>query len=189
MTPAADIGFYGKVRTHGDFVGRGLPQAFVECWDEWLQRGMLAARERLGDAWLESYLVMPLWCFALEGGVVDEHGYAGVMVPGLDAVGRYFPFVIASRIAPDAAAQWRLGGGEWYREVARLALSTLDDDFSLSGLEARIKSVHDGWAAASRIDVRSDSESDWWTLPDDPAMPPVRSGILDSTLFVKLLGQ
>ncbi len=141
MTRLADIGFYGKVRTHGDFVGRGLPQAFVECWDEWLQRGMLAARERLGDAWLGSYLVMPVWCFVLEGGVVDDHGYAGVMVPGLDAVGRYFPFVIAMPIAPGAAAQWRVSGGEWYREVARLALSTLDDDFSLSRLEARIKAV------------------------------------------------
>jgi type VI secretion system protein ImpM len=189
MNRAADTGFYGKVRTHGDFVGRGLPQAFVEGWDAWLQRGMLAAREHLGDAWLEAYLVMPLWCFALEGGVIDEHGYAGVMVPGLDAVGRYFPFVIATRIAPDAVAQWRLGGGDWYREIADLALSTLDDDFSLSRLEGEIKAVRDGSAAAERLEVASDIECDWWTLPDDPAMPPVRSGLLDSRLFMKLLGR
>src|SRR5260370_20195149 len=117
MTRSAEIGFYGKVRTHGDFVGRGLPQAFVEFWDGWLQRGMLAARERLGDAWLESYLVMPLWCFVLQGSGVDDYGYAGVMVPGLDAVGRYFPFVIAKRIDPDATAQWRGRGGGWGRHV------------------------------------------------------------------------
>lgn len=189
MNGSADIGFYGKVRTHGDFVGRGLPQAFVECWDDWVQRGMLAAHERLGDAWLTSYLVMPLWCFVLEGGVIDEHGYAGVMLPGLDAVGRYFPFVMATRIAPDAAAQWRVGGVEWYREVAGLALSTLDDDFSLSRLETQIKAVRDGWSEARRFELRSEIESDWWTLPDDPAMPPVQSDRLDNPLFMKLLGQ
>ena len=189
MTRSAEIGFYGKVRTHGDFVGRGLPQSFVESWDHWLQRGMLAARERLGDAWLESYLVMPLWCFVLQGSGVDYYGYAGVMVPGLDAVGRYFPFVIAKRIDPDATAQWRVRGGEWYREVARLALSTLNDDFSLSRLEADIKAVRDGCPGARPLDVRSNIESDWWTLPDDPANPPFRGSVLDSTLFIKLLGQ
>jgi type VI secretion system protein ImpM len=132
---------------------------------------------------------MPLWCFALEGGVVDDHGYVGVMVPGLDAVGRYFPFAIAMRTAGDAAAQWRVGGGEWYREMASLALSTLDEDFSLNGLEADIRAVCDGCPDTRALDVRSDIECDWWTLQDDPALPPVRSGLLDSTLFMKLLGQ
>ena len=189
MTRSAEIGFYGKVRTHGDFVGRGLPQAFVESWDHWLQRGMLAARERLGDAWLESYLVMPMWCFVLKGGGIDDYGYAGVMVPGLDAVGRYFPFVIAMRADAGVTAQWRVPGGEWYREVARLALSTLNDDFSLSRLEADIKAVRDAGPGARPLDVRSNFESAWWTLLDDPANPPVRGGVLDSSLFMKLLGQ
>jgi type VI secretion system protein ImpM len=132
---------------------------------------------------------MPMWCFALKGGGVDDCGYAGVMVPGLDAVGRYFPFVIAKRIDPDATAQWRVRGGEWYREVARLALSTLNDDFSLSRLEADLKAVCDAGPDARPLDVRSNFESAWWTLPDDPADPPVRGGVLDSSLFMKLLGQ
>ncbi|MFL9933902.1 type VI secretion system-associated protein TagF [Paraburkholderia sp. RL18-103-BIB-C] len=189
MTRPVEIGFYGKVRTRGDFVGRGLSRSFVGVWDEWVQRGMLAARERLGDAWLASYLVMPLWCFALEGGVVDDYGYAGVMVPSLDAVGRYFPFVIAIRTAPDAAARWRVGGSAWYRQAASLALSTLGDSFTLSRLEADIKAFSEKHEDVWPLGVRSDIGSNWWTLQDDPASPPVRSGTLDSALFTRLLGR
>ena len=47
-----DAGFYGKVRTHGDFVRRGLSAGFVAQWDAWLQRGLVAARERYADDWL-----------------------------------------------------------------------------------------------------------------------------------------
>jgi type VI secretion system protein ImpM len=171
MTRPVEIGFYGKVRTRGDFVGRGLSRSFVGVWDEWVQRGMLAARERLGDAWLASYLVMPLWCFALEG------------------VGRYFPFVIAIRTAPDAAARWRVGGSAWYRQAASLALSTLGDSFTLSRLEADIKAFSEKHEDVWPLGVRSDIGSNWWTLQDDPASPPVRSGTLDSALFTRLLGR
>ncbi|OGI58559.1 MAG: type VI secretion-associated protein, partial [Candidatus Muproteobacteria bacterium RBG_19FT_COMBO_61_10] len=30
-------GVYGKLPTHGDFIQRNLPSAFVRQWDVWLQ--------------------------------------------------------------------------------------------------------------------------------------------------------
>lgn len=36
-----------KVRTHGDFVERGLSAGFVAQWDAWPQRGLVAARDAM----------------------------------------------------------------------------------------------------------------------------------------------
>lgn len=41
-------GFYGKLRSHGDFVSRGLPHGFVQAWDAWLQTGLLTSQRRHG---------------------------------------------------------------------------------------------------------------------------------------------
>jgi hypothetical protein len=72
MTPheRRGTGFYGKVRTNGDFVGRGLPHEFIAQWDVWLQRGLVRARERDGDDWLSGFLGMPVWCFSMKPGVI-----------------------------------------------------------------------------------------------------------------------
>jgi type VI secretion system protein ImpM len=197
MTSFTEVGFYGKVRTHGDFVGRGLPTAFVGCWDEWLQRGMLAARDRLGDAWLSHYLVMPLWCFALHRGVIDEQAYAGVVMPGLDAVGRYFPFAVALCMDPDRIAAWPGRARAWYQCAGDLALSTLDDGFSLSDFDAGIAAL----AAYRPADADQDElvglastgmpgTSLWWSLQDNggQGLPPLLKGRLNSELFTQLLG-
>ena len=45
----AVTGLHGKLPAHGDFVRRGLPTSFCEPWDAWLQAGMTAARDSLGD--------------------------------------------------------------------------------------------------------------------------------------------
>ena len=44
----AAIGFYGKIPGRGDFVQAGLPRAFVDPWDAWMQRMILASRAVLG---------------------------------------------------------------------------------------------------------------------------------------------
>ncbi|TCK38898.1 type VI secretion system protein ImpM [Paraburkholderia sp. BL8N3] len=171
------MGYYGKVRTHGDFVTRGFSPAFVARWDDWLQRGMVAARERLGDAWLSHYLVMPVWCFALGAGVVDEHAYAGVLSPGLDAVGRYFPFAIAARI-DDGAVPSRA----WYEAAADLALSTLRGEFALAGFDARIEQFACDPVEGDRAKPRYAAQ--WWRLDASQRLSCDR---LDAELFARLL--
>ncbi len=42
--------FYGKLPAKGDFITRNLPRDFIDRWDDWLQSGMHASREALGDA-------------------------------------------------------------------------------------------------------------------------------------------
>ena len=60
-----EVGLYGKLPTHGDFLRRRVPDDFVALWDEWLQRCIADSRAALGEAWLETYLTSPVWRFSL----------------------------------------------------------------------------------------------------------------------------
>jgi type VI secretion system protein ImpM len=196
MTRAVETGFYGKVRTHGDFVGYGLPADFVAGWDAWLQRGMLAARERLGDDWLLHYLGMPLWRFALQRGVIDRFAYAGVLMPSIDAVGRYFPLVIARRMDASTLLEWLREASGWYERAAELALSTLDERFAMRDFDAGLAGCTTRVGGASRPALRDefarlgrDDLSAWWTTRDEGGTSTrgLHKGPLDARLFLALL--
>lgn len=134
-------GFHGKVRTHGDFVSRRLPPAFTLPWDQWLQRGMLFAQQWFAAQWLPVYLNAPLWHFALGAGGSSASAWAGVLMPGVDRVGRYFPFTIAAPLRQDMLAAWLHDAQDWYDEAARLALSTLADDFVLERFDRALNAM------------------------------------------------
>lgn len=79
-------GFFGKLPVTGDFVARGLPDAFRRHWDLWVTRH-LASRLRAGTAWPQG----GLRCRLTSGGRV-----AGVVVvPSADNAGRLFPLSLA----------------------------------------------------------------------------------------------
>ncbi|QXI45055.1 type VI secretion system-associated protein TagF [Pseudomonas wayambapalatensis] len=58
-------------------------------------KGLRASRERLGAEWEQAYRCSPIWHFALAAGVCGEVAWAGVMMPSVDRVGRYFPLTLA----------------------------------------------------------------------------------------------
>lgn len=128
-------GMYGKLPTHGDFVQRNLPTAFVSEWDDWLQHFVAGTKEKLGPDWLDIYLTSPIWRFVLSHGVIDEHKWAGIMMPSVDMVGRYFPFSIAMRL-PDYInpLEYISMQSTWYEELEDLALRALDGEFELDEL-------------------------------------------------------
>ncbi|WP_286800080.1 type VI secretion system-associated protein TagF, partial [Pseudomonas sp. UBA4034] len=90
------LGFYGKLASRGDFVSRALPQSFIGPWDNWLAAGLLASQNSLGAGWLNAYLVSPLWRFVLAPGVCGPDAAAGVVMPSIDRVGRYFPRAVVA---------------------------------------------------------------------------------------------
>jgi type VI secretion system protein ImpM len=153
------VGFYGKLPSKGDFLTRSLPRDFVADWDEWLQTGLNDSREILGSNWLDIYLTSPLWRFTLSPGVCGDTGWAGLMLPSMDRVGRYFPFTIARPLlaqqSPLAAA---IGEGSWFSQAAELALAALgDDDKDPADLNKEL--------AAIRIDTAVNESSDENTGP------------------------
>ena len=135
-------GFFGKVTSHGDFVARRLAPAFRQPWDGWLQAGLQLSKTALGPGWRATYLSSPIWRFTLAPGVCGEPGWAGLLMPSVDRVGRHFPLTLACALAastplPDCVT----AHGAWYAQLEALALSSLAEHFSLDDFDAALSAV------------------------------------------------
>jgi type VI secretion system protein ImpM len=129
MTHALDVGFYGKLPTHGDFLRRRVSDAFVGVWDGWLQECLAASRGALGDKWLDVYLTSPVWRFGCAAGTCGPAPVVGVMVPSVDRVGRYFPLTLVAELpngaSPIAASTM---GSPFFDAAERLVIETLESE-------------------------------------------------------------
>jgi len=130
-----ESGFYGKVPTHSDFIRHNLPRAFIDPWDDWLQSAFSASKEQLNEDWLETYLTSPIYRFVLTPSLCGEASRIGIMMPSVDKIGRYYPFVLAAGLdntgSPfDLLKRYE----EWFERAQKLALSALEDDFELDAL-------------------------------------------------------
>lgn len=99
-----DVGLYGKLPTHGDFLRRRVADEFVTPWDHWLQHAIADSRSVLGEQWLSIYLTSPIWRFALGPDVCGCAPVAGLLLPSVDRVGRYFPLTLVWPTPPDLCA-------------------------------------------------------------------------------------
>jgi type VI secretion system protein ImpM len=119
---SARAGWTGKLPSNGDFVARRVPAAFAEQWDAWLGSVMAGSRERLGKRWQEAFLSAPAWRFVL------AEGYAGVMVPSVDSVGRYYPLTLVCELARKDIdpEQTLIAMGNWFQTAEMLATEALD---------------------------------------------------------------
>jgi type VI secretion system protein ImpM len=142
VTSAHDIapGFYGKLPARGDFVGRRLGRPFIDAWDGWLQQAILASRDTLGTRWLETYLTSPLWRFALGAGCCGPRAAAGVVMPSVDKVGRYYPLMLGREFTEELdPTGFAPTVAPWHQALEDLALSALSDDFDLAAFDNPIR--------------------------------------------------
>jgi type VI secretion system protein ImpM len=133
------VGFFGKIPSHGDFISRRLPRQFIEPWDQWLQGGISASREQLGQEWLNIFLVSPIWQFGLMPGLCGDEAWAGVMMPSVDKVGRYYPLTLASRIYPAQLPLLFDPSCVWFDALSQLAFTSLDYDFDLLNFDTSLE--------------------------------------------------
>jgi type VI secretion system protein ImpM len=169
-------GWYGKLPSLGDFASRRLPPSFVEPWDDWLARGLAAWREQSPDGWLDSYLASPSWRFVLMPGALGSAtppgsgAWAGVLMPSVDRVGRYFPLTLARALPAlpgDAAQAGDLLG--WLQQLDDVALDALHDDWPVERLDAELArlgawtavpvatdgaALPTGWPGSGRVEVQ-----------------------------------
>ena len=163
----ATAGLFGKVPARGDFVRRALPATFVTPWDDWLQAGLGGAKEILGDAWLDIYLTSPVWRFALSAELVGAPAAAGVLMPSVDSVGRYFPLTLACVLDGDPAPMQVRAESAWFQRAEALALGVLAEDGSFDQLIEGVDAL--GCPAPAppiALDDRSwrfDGAADWLT--------------------------
>jgi type VI secretion system protein ImpM len=134
------LGCFGKLPMRGDFLSRRLPPDFIEIWDVWLQAGISASREQLGERWLDTYLTAPIWRFAAAAGVCGAAPAMGVLMPSVDRVGRYFPLVLAT-LLPSGVQPLRAmtGARDWFEGAEAIALQTLEDGADLAQFESALE--------------------------------------------------
>lgn len=135
------IGWFGKLPSHGDFLQRRAPEAFLNSWDPWLQECIAQSRTQLGERWLDVYLTSPVWRFFLSGGVVGTSSYAGIVLPSVDRVGRYFPLTVFAELPADLPAMAiAIRGREWLKKIESLALHALEsDNFEVDDFDAAVQ--------------------------------------------------
>jgi len=167
-------GFYGKLAGRGDFLSRDLPPAFIEAWDAWLAAGMAASQNELGAAWLDAYLVSPLWRFAVPAHLLGSQPVVGVMMPSIDRVGRYFPLTIASLLPVDADIASVVGGDEqWFERAEALLLSTLEPDADVEQFEQGVQAL-----GAPAFSLRTPVGNLGTLLRSGADSPPARTALL-----------
>ena len=144
MAAPEPLGFFGKLPSHGDFVRRRVPPAFLGAWDPWLQQVISASREWLGEQWLQTYLTSPVWRFVLGPGVCGAPGFAGLLMPSVDAVGRYFPLTLVTPLpGPVSLTNLAVEEADWYGRLEQLALSVLEPEspFDLEEFDRRVEAL------------------------------------------------
>lgn len=135
------LGFYGKFPSLGDFVSRRLPRSFIDPWDEWLQSGLLDSQQQLGEKWLSTFLVSPIWRFAISPGLCGDSAWAGIMMPSVDRVGRYFPLTLVKSIAVNEMSVLFQAENDWFDQLEKLALSVLNQDFDFEQFDQSAQQV------------------------------------------------
>jgi len=124
-------GLFGKMPSKRDFIALNAPRGFLGPFETWLQLGVATSKESLGEAWRELFLQAPIWRFWIGQNIFGSN-VAGVMMPSVDGVGRYFPlsaFAVAS-VGTEVVSPLEGNTDDWYQATENLLLTTLDDGFS-----------------------------------------------------------
>lgn len=134
-------GWYGKLPSTGDFASRRLPHELIEPWDNWLAEE-LAGLKAQSDDWLSAYLDSPTWRFVVPARWVHagQAGLlAGVLMPSVDSVGRYFPLSIMAALPEVPAHAPALEPIlNWLHALDDLAADALQEDWPIDTLEAAL---------------------------------------------------
>jgi type VI secretion system protein ImpM len=123
------VGFYGKLPSHGDFLRRRVSDTFIDAWDAWLRECLAASRAALGGRWLDVYLTSPAWRFVCAPGACGPAPVVGLLAPSVDQVGRYFPLTLVSELPEDVSIVTAAAASAGFFDSAeRLVIETLAAD-------------------------------------------------------------
>jgi len=140
--PADGFGAFGKMPSVGDFFRLGVSPAFVQSWDEWIQRSMLAVSQAMGEAWDSHYMSAPIWRFCLSPGLCGPQKMLGVLMPSVDRVGRRFPLTLVAAVSNEGSAiLTHFRTIETFRQLEDIALAALEDDMTRDKLTACLAAV------------------------------------------------
>jgi type VI secretion system protein ImpM len=165
----ATVGFFGKLPSHGDFIERRVDSAFRDLWDDWMQRCIVESQQELAGRWLDCYLTSPMWRFYLCDGVAGTGSYAGLLLPSVDRVGRYFPLTVVVELPVGIpAAQFATAAAGWFEEIENLCADALQNpDFDLGAFDAALVASADKLSGVDRLQTAAmfPGNSSQWHWP------------------------
>jgi type VI secretion system protein ImpM len=184
----AACGFFGKIPARGDFVRIRLPAGFVAAWDGWLQRGLAASRELMGEDWLPAWLEAPVWRFALDPGLCGPDAVLGVWMPSVDRAGRHFPLTLAA-VAVGARADLEQRGAAWLAAAEQAGLQAVTNDLPPDDLARMLEDAPALDADPDPAARETDGLSRWWTegAPRVAARTLAGPGLPDGRGFAGML--
>jgi type VI secretion system ImpM family protein len=178
------VAWYGKLPSRGDFISRGMPRSWSRAWDEWLQRGLMHAAQRVGAAGLRERLqAMPPWACAFGPVQPGEPMWLGAVVSSSDRVGRIFPTLLVEAYdagmlcgASVPALLDRAGEfADWLIEVNRESVSLKEFErgaAELSSMPWDVSVLDNGDHAFDRVRAQWPmARSFWWRMDDSVELP------------------
>lgn len=90
-------GCFGKLPIYGDFIRFNADGRDVDRFDEWIQKGLAFAQQRLGETWAADFERADAWSFVFSPDEAEDY-LAGVYTPSRDQGGRQYPFLIFCRM-------------------------------------------------------------------------------------------
>jgi type VI secretion system protein ImpM len=120
------LGVFGKLPSRRDYVQHGIEPRLLRLIDTWLQRAVAESRQALGEAWLDGYLVAPIWRFWLGAGVAGCPAL-GALMPSVDGVGRYFPLCALGAFDASVPPPEFDDQDEWFAALEAILLAALSE--------------------------------------------------------------
>lgn len=138
-SPGGVPGWYGKLPSLGDFASRRLSHELIEAWDAWLAEEIGTLRQQWPDEWLNGYLQSPTWRFVLSAGTLgaaQAWPVAGVLMPSVDRVGRYFPLTIIAPLTNLPRSHEQADSlFNWLHAMDDLAADAMEEDWPIDALD------------------------------------------------------
>lgn len=139
--------WFGKLPSTGDFIHDGMNALVRQRWDGHLSRWMQAGQYLFPETWTEAYLSSPVYAFRLGSQcelAINNQSTAGIMMPSVDKVGRYFPFVVANTLS--IATGSNHGGvplDDWLLELRNLCSQALWKEWTPEHLKTQLERLPD----------------------------------------------
>ena len=185
MQSGRGYGVFGKLPGLGDFLQYSMPAGFVRCWDDWLQQGMLSAREALGSGWHEAYFSAPIWRFSLSEGLCGPAPVSGILMCSVDRVGREFPLTVLRELPKEAdAIAAHLTMAVEFEALESVALDAMEDESGRDALQAALAAVPSVETSRAVRALHTGGAGPLsFTLPEGGAPAPAVASALAGRLF------
>jgi len=161
------FGFYGKLPFYADFLHLSNHEKLVGEWENWAQQTLHKSQQIQGkEFWLEQYVKSPVWQFMLTPGVVNDSAYIGIMIPSVDSVGRYYPFMFYVQVVSnDLSSLLAADLTSWLAEIQDYILQILElDTYSFEELKSNIIEISNKYIDSSNSSSIEEIQEDYSTV-------------------------